>query len=705
MASELAFKKEFEDVIIKQNFKEALNSLMPNSKEYIYLQFCEEYKKCINNRVISEELNTIIKNSESISHSLSEEFKLKKNLLEYDLDSTNQERKNDIIDKLYKKYCKESFDYKPPYFVKEKSEKKNEMEIEDNDNDDKIVLELTEDIIKQRVEQEKQSELEYAHSDVYFYEISYAKRIELFFIYIEKEKEEKVVKIINRRGVPFFLMTKDEFSKVIQFLNSCKKIISEFANMTLEQIERLLNEVNNPEYISKEKLISRFINKKYGKLLDYAKDNLNELKNLLIEIYNFLVKYSSKYCSEVLIKILKINQLKDIIDIKPLIEYLKIKKEPTKEEKAEKYNYDKHSLDLSIDDASSKIEEFIEEQIFNSFFHEKAKIKNFIEYIDKNTLERLYYISRLLRGEEPLSPINDKYITYSQYCDLAKKKEITICEHNSKEFKVNEDIKIDLDIKNIRSINISIYEINTENYYLEKKEEINGSLDIDGLIASKNYDIKIEGTENPLKRIRKTIEFNQIPKDKPGVYLIDLLGDGISSRIIIKKGKLNLISRNTSEGIMCQIINEKNELLKDSKTFLWYRNTKFSCEPNEGLFVLPYKILSYKFSTCVLVHDSFADIAQISIPTENFKLEGYFQFLNESLIFGQAIKVTFHPFLFDNDNECSLENIKNGKITIKIEKEDNEENLPIKKLLKISNLMMIKGISNSKYLFLKICQV
>ena len=59
-----------------------------------------------------------------------------------------------------------------------------------------------------------------------------------------------------------------------------------------------------------------------------------------------------------------------------------------------------------------------------------------------------------------------------------------------------------------------------------------------------------------------------------------------------QKGKLNLISRNTSEGIMCQIINENNELLRDDKTFLWYNDIKFSCEPNEGLIVLPYKILS-----------------------------------------------------------------------------------------------------------------
>ena len=120
--------------------------------------------------------------------------------------------------------------------------------------------------------------------------------------------------------------------------------------------------------------------------------------------------------------------------------------------------------------------------------------------MDKTVLERLYYISRLLRGEESLSPIIDKYITYGEYSSLAQKKEITICEHNTKEFKINEDIKIDLEIKNIRDINISIYEINTENYYLEKKQELDGLIDIEGLISSQKFDIKIEGTENPLKK-------------------------------------------------------------------------------------------------------------------------------------------------------------------------------------------------------------
>ena len=119
------------------------------------------------------------------------------------------------------------------------------------------------------------------------------------------------------------------------------------------------------------------------------------------------------------------------------------------------------------------MEKFIEEIILDFFFHDKAKIENFIEYMDSNILGRLYHISRLLRGEESsLSSIDDKYITYDQYCTLAKKKEINLCEHNPTEFKINEEIKIDLEIKNIKNIHVSIYEINTENYFLDKKTEI-----------------------------------------------------------------------------------------------------------------------------------------------------------------------------------------------------------------------------------------
>ena len=75
---------------------------------------------------------------------------------------------------------------------------------------------------------------------------------------------------------------------------------------------------------------------------------------------------------------------------------------------------------------------------------------------------------------------------------------------------------------------------------MTKKTPLTSLINVEGVIASQTLDVKIEGGENPLKRIRKTIDFNQIPKDKRGVYLIEILGNGTSTRIIIKKGRLNL---------------------------------------------------------------------------------------------------------------------------------------------------------------------
>ena len=188
---------------------------------------------------------------------------------------------------------------------------------------------MTDDIIKNEVEKYIKYDLESSFLGQYFNYMSYNKRIEIILEYIENNSE-KASKMINESKIPFYLMKKDEFTKVIKFLNSCKYNINYFGNMTSEQIERILKEVNNPQYISKDKIISNFIDKKYNKLLRDASDNINELKNVLVDIYNILTKYSSRYCTEALIYILKINKMKDIIDIIPLIEFFKNKKEELK---------------------------------------------------------------------------------------------------------------------------------------------------------------------------------------------------------------------------------------------------------------------------------------------------------------------------------------------------------------------------------------
>ena len=82
--------------------KKALKTLVPNSCESIYLQFCEEYKKCCREKKLSPELNKIIEKAKSnrINNKLIQVLETKRDLLEYDLPQTSKEKKKKAKKKL-----------------------------------------------------------------------------------------------------------------------------------------------------------------------------------------------------------------------------------------------------------------------------------------------------------------------------------------------------------------------------------------------------------------------------------------------------------------------------------------------------------------------------------------------------------------------------------------------------------------------------
>ena len=87
MSDFIAYRKEFEDIILNGKLDEALKTLVPNSPESIYLKFVEEYKKCLSENKITQELNNIIENAKSkhLSNKLIQVLETRRDLLEYDL--------------------------------------------------------------------------------------------------------------------------------------------------------------------------------------------------------------------------------------------------------------------------------------------------------------------------------------------------------------------------------------------------------------------------------------------------------------------------------------------------------------------------------------------------------------------------------------------------------------------------------------------
>ena len=685
MSSLIEYRKEFEEIILKGKLEEALKTLVPNSNEQIYLLFCEEYKKCCSEKKITQELNDIIQKAKAnnLSNKLIQVLETKRDLLEYDLPSTSKEKKDKILDELYRIYCGVNLNYNPPFFATEKKSQDGQK-VEKNNTP----IELTEKIIQEAIEKDKKSNEK--NKKAQLINTPENKRIKLFLEFLEKDIDEcisivnsppivtrernKKARVFRNPHIPYYLMKKDEFSKVIKFFNEAKKNMNnfDFNSLTIEQAERILKEVNNEKYLDKSNLVKLIINKKYIKLIKSAKikNELNEVKNILLEMQNIAKDYYIEYLPQILLCILKINKEQNILDVKAFTDYMQY----AKKKNIKRIDYQFDSL-FGLGEMNK--EKFIDDLIIDFFIYGKTTPEELELFFDIDKLKKLEITSKLYKGEEIKADCYSKYLKDSEYEEILKKTEITICEHNAKEFKIDDEVKIDFNFKNVKEININIFEINTENYYVEKQAPLTSLINIEGIIASKTMDIKIEGGENPLKRIRKTIIFDQIPKSKPGVYLIEIIGNGISSRIIIKKGKLSLITRNTSKGILCQIINEKNEVQKDDKTYLWYNGNKFTCEQKEGYIILPYKTLVGANTKCIIVHDSYADITEIKRRNENIELKGYFNFINESLIPGNMLKVNFKPLLFANGREMSLELIKNGTISVEILKSENNESIPV----------------------------
>ena len=86
-------------------------------------------------------------------------------------------------------------------------------------------------------------------------------------------------------------------------------------------------------------------------------------------------------------------------------------------------------------------------------------------------------------------------------------------------------------LKNVKHLIVKTYTINTQNFYRTHEKEITTGIDLDGLVANKEEEIHYN--EVPLRRHLERLSFPHITK--PGVYIIECIGNGKSSRALIRK--------------------------------------------------------------------------------------------------------------------------------------------------------------------------
>eukprot|EP01138_Halocafeteria_seosinensis_P013148 gb/GECG01013428.1/.p1 GENE.gb/GECG01013428.1/~~gb/GECG01013428.1/.p1 ORF type:complete len:2385 (+),score=281.41 gb/GECG01013428.1/:1-7155(+) len=187
----------------------------------------------------------------------------------------------------------------------------------------------------------------------------------------------------------------------------------------------------------------------------------------------------------------------------------------------------------------------------------EKKVQAFTKIFVPEYLVKLQAEAKLLSGASDYQYWFRKFSSDQRELDQLKSRvELQFAEYNSAYFDVESDVTLDIVCKNTPKLQVSVYELNLPNFYLENQQELRTDIDLDGLLPYTTTEIEIDSS--PWVRTVRSFHVEAACSGKMGAFVIEVSGNGKSCRSILRKGTLNYISRNTHDGIALSVLDSSN---------------------------------------------------------------------------------------------------------------------------------------------------
>lgn len=262
--------------------------------------------------------------------------------------------------------------------------------------------------------------------------------------------------------------------------------------------------------------------------------------------------------------------------------------------------------------------------------------EDFAPYFEEQFLRREFAIARILSGQgDPqrwaavLSP--------EEYKALLERVEIGFVPGNPERVAVADLVRLRLQLKNVPRLMVKIYEINTENFYQHNWREIGTDLNLDGLVP--NWELAFDYSEPPAQRILREFEFPQL--DHRGVFVIDFIGAGTSSRALVRKGDLTFVQQVRPQGHELTVLDETGAVCPQAD--VWLQGRRFVAD-QDGLIRIPFSTQPGPLQ--ILLRDrDFCTLASLDHRAETYELGGGLHVDRESLLKLRSASILIRPSL------------------------------------------------------------
>ena len=244
------------------------------------------------------------------------------------------------------------------------------------------------------------------------------------------------------------------------------------------------------------------------------------------------------------------------------------------------------------------------------------------------------------------------------YQALKDRVDIELAATNPTKFGVDDEVQVVADVKNVNKLLVKVYEINALNVYLATQREIGTGLELDGLVAGSEQEHVYN--ETPFRRVQREFTFPELT-GKRGVWMIELIGGGRSSRALIRKGHLHYLSRQGVAGTVLSVLDENDRPV--DKASVWLAGREYKADKDGGI-TIPYSTQPGTRPMILRSPDGFASLAQFRHAAENYTLTAGFFVDREALRVGGEASLLVRPDFRVNGVAAPLEVLEQIKLTI-----------------------------------------
>ncbi len=211
---------------------------------------------------------------------------------------------------------------------------------------------------------------------------------------------------------------------------------------------------------------------------------------------------------------------------------------------------------------------------------------------------------------------------------LKERVDIEFPKINAQLFQPGDDVQFDVIAKNTPKLIVKIYEVNTLNFFLTQRRQLNTDLNLDGLVANSERTETFDS--GPFKRNRQTFKFPEL-KGRRGAWVIEFIGGGRSSRALVRTGQWQVVQQTGPGGDLLTVLDEKAEPVKDA--VVWLDGRKFTVDEKLGRISVPFT--QQPGMRSVVLADpagTFATLTQFEHHAENYTLDAQFHIEREQLL-------------------------------------------------------------------------